>query len=144
MKIKFHKPSSQHLHKYQKYLLRAAFKYAVKYHDLVNKEHTVRVYFDSEVDYLGEFELLSMKQSRITVKSDRPTISMCSTVFHEITHLKQYLKYDICFTAWGRTWRGAPIAEVKDDHSYWTAPYEVDARLHERKMLYSWLLFFWR
>lgn len=144
--VRFHTSWRNYLSEKQMSKVRDAFHFALDYHDLRDKNHTVDVYFVEEIDddhdIVGRHLMATMKESKIFLKVNRFTHEICVTVFHEMTHLKQYLHYDICYTQFGKTWRGSkfPMVDPENMDTYWNAAHEIDARTHQRKMFWKWTL----
>jgi hypothetical protein len=127
--------------------IRNAIKYSIEYHKIGEINHTVEFYFVDEIVSsrslcmneftAGQFHFKSDTKSHIKIKSNRNVIGIIITIFHEITHLKQYLKKELIDTKFGTIWKGNAVPNTVD---YYDKPYEVDARFHEIKIYRKWLL----
>lgn len=161
LKVRIHKSWKDHLSDKQMSTVRDVINWAIDYHNLRDKEHAVDFIFTDNIApslqkggiVAGRFSLMSSNCSTITINSNINMYSTIRTIFHEVTHLKQNLCYDICYTKYGKSWRGTPysVTDKKDFDTYWNLPDEIDARNYERKMTYEWYwkkimskILFWR
>lgn len=148
LKVRLHKSWKDHLSDKQMNTVRDVINWAIEYHNLRDKKHTVDFIFTDNIDnsmqkngiITGRFSTISSKCSTITINCTINMYSIIKTIFHEITHLKQNLCYDICYTKYGKSWRGSPypVMDKKDFETYWNLPDEIDARHYEKKMTYEW------
>lgn len=162
LKVKLHKSWRDYFSDSDMNKIRDAINYAIDYHGIRNKKHTVEFHFvdslKSSVDNkddqtVGRFVSISIKDSKILLKSTRNVFFIIETIFHEMTHLKHLLCYDLCYTRYGKTWRGEkyPVVDTSKFEEYWNLPDERDARYHAFQMTKKWVwkwftskLQFWR
>jgi len=162
LKVKLHKSWRDYFSDSDMNKIRDAINYAIDYHGIRDKKHTVEFHFvDSlktsidkkNAQSVGKFVYSHTKDSKIFLKSTHNIFFILETIFHEMTHLKQRLCYDICYTQFGRTWRGEkyPVVDTSKFEEYWNSPDERDARYHASQMTKKWVwkwfkskLQFWR
>lgn len=163
LKVRLHKSCHDYFKDGQIKTIRDVINWSIDYHNLRDKSHSVDFFFvdnitthlktDQTTTAYGQFRIESLKNSQIIVMSDRSMFGILSTIFHEMTHLKHLLHHDICYTIYGKTWRGDkyPLVDKTKFSEYQNLPDECDARHHQRRMMTRWIIswtahkiFFWR
>jgi hypothetical protein len=162
LSVKMHKSCRESLSVKDFETFKMAVKWALDYYGLSDKRHRLDFYFfddlessveDKDKITVGRFKLNTRGHSEILLKKNRPLSSLIKTAFHEITHLKHHLDFDVCYTQYGKTWRGTmyPVVDRNNFEQYWNLPDEIDARVSENKMFIRWTfnriikqIMFWR
>ncbi len=83
----------------------------------------------SENDY-GSCIQLTENKYIISLFAGHSLGRVISTIFHELTHVKQHLRDDFVMMERGAIWRSYFI--VYDKKDYWQLPWEIEARESEK------------
>lgn len=63
--------------------------------------------------------------------------SLAKTIFHEMTHIKQYMEDGFKIGAKKVSWQGKKF-NMKSEKDYWLSPWEMEARAMEEALLRFW------
>jgi hypothetical protein len=146
LRVRIHSSYKDHLDEDIVANVKKAIKFSMDYLKINDYNHTVKFYFvetldsqsPSEGKAAGRYETLrNLKNSNIYINASISKKEIIKTIFHEMTHLKQVLKQEVCFTPFGKSWKGSCYPK---DSDYWNLPDEIDARLHENNMYKRWAL----
>jgi hypothetical protein len=69
----------------------------------------------------------------IDLYKDLDNAELLRTLFHELTHVKQYAKKELVYKAKYSLWKGQRFADIANE---WNRPWEREARKYE-KILYN-------
>jgi len=75
------------------------------------------------------------------VMKDRPTILYLDTLFHEMTHAKQFSKKELMFWMGSRLWKGKPVEKAASHEEYRNYPWEIEAREKAAEILADWTIY---
>ena len=162
IKARLHKSWNENFSETKVRIVKNVINWSFDYYDLRDKNHTIDFYAveklesiitDSTKTVAGRYIPIRKNKSEIHINCNMPLFVIIQTLFHEITHLKHVLKHDICFTPYGKSWRGTKYPDVSNMSykDYLELPDEKDARKQEINMLIKWSweqivnkLTFWR
>ena len=109
---------------------------AIKFYGLEDAGKELVVKLVGYDDQWGSMAIMERgKKYQIWLHGGYSTKRIISTVFHEMTHVKQAIQDGFGMAVDGETvfWKHKERKYV-EDKDYWTAPWEVEARRMERKL----------
>lgn len=95
-----------------------------------DKYETSGIHYD-----LNDFSLIYV------VMKDRPHILYLNTLFHEMTHAKQFSKKELMSWMGSPLWKGEPVEKVTSHEEYKNCPWEIEAREKASKILVDWTIY---
>jgi len=113
--------------------------FAIRYFDLGKGK--LEVLMDEEIESGSIAEALKLGKKKFMIVLSKNQIdsdeSLARSVFHEMTHIKQYMKDDFKIGAKKVSWQGEKF-NVRSEKDYWLSPWEMEARAMEEAMLRFW------
>lgn len=145
MQIKIAKDWREYISPVTKKRLDCAIRFGVKYFNLEKHDKTIYIKFVDVID--GKDNVITLGKYRnipygdydvLTVATaNRHWIQMAVTIFHELTHAKQFMSRELRFYATGVVVFKDSL--VPNDVEYWDLPYEVEARQYQKTLTRRWL-----
>lgn len=116
--------------------------FAIDYFKLGKGKLEVLMDEDIESGSIAEALRLSKKKYMIVLSKNQidSDESLAKTVFHEMTHIKQFMQDGFKIGAKKVSWQGKKFS-VKSEKDYWLSPWEMEARAMEEAMLRFWEIF---
>ena len=111
---------------------KAATRWACKELDLVGLPIDIVVRFVGPSEYYGGCSQVDETRYIVWLHAGVKPFRVLATIFHELTHVHQhvYQEFELITETTGR-FRGIEYTNT----NYWNAPWEVEARRQERKLL---------
>lgn len=133
-------------------MIKSALKFSINYHGLKDYQNNTKIYFFVENNTIYDKNgnechgtcsnyLLKNKLS-LVVRNDN-IFKMISYIFHEMTHVKQFIKNEISYTPFGKAWKDEEYIYnyfTGEKSEYWNSPHEIDARNHQKMMMRKWII----
>jgi hypothetical protein len=141
MKVKIAKDWRKHISPVTKERLDCAIRFGIEHFELDRYDRTIYVVFTDHIDNDGTVGLHHYYPRKTynvieILAKNRFWLEMASTIFHEMTHVKQTITKELVFHTDSTLWQNQIVPK---DTGYWDLPYEVDARVQQRALTRKWL-----
>lgn len=113
--------------------------YAIDYFKLGKGK--LEVLMDEDIESGSIAEAVRVSKNKFMIVLSKNMIdsdeSLAKTIFHEMTHIKQYMQDGFKIGAKKVSWQGKKFS-VKSEKDYWLSPWEMEARAMEEALLRFW------
>ena len=113
--------------------------YAIDYFKLGKGK--LEVLMDEDIESGSIAEAVRVSKNKFMIVLSKNMIdsdeSLARTIFHEMTHIKQFMQDGFKIGAKKVSWQGEKF-NVKSEKDYWLSPWEMEARAMEEAMLRFW------
>lgn len=113
--------------------------YAIDYFKLGKGK--LEVLMDEDIESGSIAEAVRVSKNKFMIVLSKNMIdsdeSLAKTIFHEMTHIKQYMQDGFKIGAKKVSWQGKKFS-MKSEKDYWLSPWEMEARAMEEAMLRFW------
>jgi hypothetical protein len=104
----------------------------------------LEVLMDEDIESGSIAEAVRVSKNKFMIVLSKNMIdsdeSLAKTIFHEMTHIKQYMQDGFKIGAKKVSWQGKKFS-VKSEKDYWLSPWEMEARAMEEAMLRFWEIY---
>lgn len=101
----------------------------------------LEVLMDEDIESGSIAEAVRVSKNKFMIVLSKNMIdsdeSLAKTIFHEMTHIKQYMQDGFKIGAKKVSWQGKKFS-MKSEKDYWLSPWEMEARAMEEAMLRFW------
>lgn len=113
--------------------------FAIRYFRLGKGKLEVLMDEDIESGSIAEALKISKKKYMIVLSKNQidSDESLARSIFHEMTHIKQYMQDGFKIGAKKVSWQGKKFS-MKSEKDYWLSPWEMEARAMEEALLRFW------
>jgi hypothetical protein len=113
--------------------------YAIDYFKLGKGK--LEVLMDEDIESGSIAEAVRVSKNKFMIVLSKNMIdsdeSLARSIFHEMTHIKQYMQDGFKIGAKKVSWQGEKFS-VKSEKDYWLSPWEMEARAMEEALLRFW------
>ena len=113
--------------------------YAIDYFKLGKGK--LEVLMDEDIESGSIAEAVRVSKNKFMIVLSKNMIdsdeSLARTIFHEMTHIKQFMQDGFKIGAKKVSWQGEKF-NVKSEKDYWLSPWEMEARAMEEALLRFW------
>lgn len=138
MRLKFVVKAKKSWPRFHRDAIEAATKWGVN-ELLLNDRGTMVVKMIKHGDFSGQAVQLHEGNYIVHVSSNKDVHEVLSTVFHELTHVKQYIQDGFDMTKDSAVWKGKSFKITGTFWNYWKSPWEKEARKMEKRLLKRYL-----
>lgn len=115
-----------------------AIEFAIKYYKLENDKATLTVKLQSGDPEESEADAARLKNHRYEVRINKSRVDenvLLNAIFHEMTHVKQFVKDQFIPTNNIVRWKGETF-KMESPEEYYLSPWEMEARAMEEALIY--------
>lgn len=105
----------------------------------LNDRGTLSIKLINKESYQGQALWLHNDNYVVHICSHKDVDEVVSTLFHELTHIKQYLFDGFDMSTGAAEWRGATYKVTGSYWNYWKSPWERQARKMEKRLLKKYM-----
>lgn len=118
---------------YERDVVKAATEWAINELMLEGRGKVV-VKMCGEIGAYGQATFLYDDVFMVHIAKHKSVKELIQTVFHELTHVKQFVFDGFDLYSNGASWRGKTMKVSNTHWGYWKSPWEREARKNEKKL----------